>query len=110
MGAGRNLVRQSQAKFGMSSTVKSTPRKTRLRIDLKLFFKAKPVYETRKWKTQAIAGVFIGNSAPEWTSGTVRVWYSVPNGYWNEADFETEDELKQILSDFTEWDLVKELI
>ena len=79
----------------------------RIPMSIKLYKDGEMVHSTiLKRKTVLLRSVQEKNKS-EWTSGTIKVWYSKANDYWNAGDFTTLAEFEQLLAEFTERQLVE---
>lgn len=82
----------------------------RLRLDLKLKKDGELILSTKKYIKQRIVALVQGRKNSEWTLGTLRVWYSITNDYYNQFNFTSLAELEQQLSICTEPRLIKEFM
>lgn len=88
----------------------STATKPRLSMVVKLYKNDKLVHYTTKRVKSRILDFVLGKPVSEWDTGYFRVTYNTSESYFNHAYFEDFAKLQRIVSEFTEWDLVRRFI
>ena len=82
-------------------------KKLRLTITVRLYKNHKLVhYANRRVKSRVLELVQRVSRA-EWDLGYIKVTYNVKKDYYNHAYFKNFSQLKRLVSEFTEWELVK---
>ncbi len=88
----------------------TTAQKPRLSMVVKLYKNQKLVFSATKRVKSRIIELVQGSPAVQWNLGYIKVTYNAKLGYYNHANFTNIAQLKRIITELTEWSLVRESI
>lgn len=94
----------------MSKVLPTTSKRIRVKIQVKLFKGPRVANSTTMWKKSQVRLWVQRVPAAEWTSGYIKVIYSDKFGYYNHAYFQNYKRFDRLLTEMTEWELVKDFI